>query len=343
MDTIRVGIVGAGRNTTSRHIPGLQAIDGVEIVSVCNRGRESSERVAQQWGIPKIYNHWWDLVAAPDTDAIVIGTWPYLHCPVTLAVLAADKHVLCEARMALNLQEASTMLKASREKPHLIAQLVPPAITLRVAGTVKRLLAEGYLGEILAIDVRGSDGAFLDREAPLDWRQDAALSGLNVMRLGIWYEIIMRWVGEATRVMAMGKTFVKMRLNPGRNTMQAVRIPEHLNVIADMACGAQASFFISNVAGLAAPSEVFLFGSKGTIRFSQGKLYSGRRDDSTLQEITIPPGEEGGWRVEEEFINAIRGRETVTHSTFEDGVKYMAFTEAVARSMAEGRGIPLPL
>ena len=31
---IRVGIVGAGANTTSRHIPGLQSIDGVEITLV---------------------------------------------------------------------------------------------------------------------------------------------------------------------------------------------------------------------------------------------------------------------------------------------------------------------
>ena len=51
---IRVGIVGAGANTTSRHIPGLQSIDGVEITSVCNSSRASSERVEQQFNIPKI-------------------------------------------------------------------------------------------------------------------------------------------------------------------------------------------------------------------------------------------------------------------------------------------------
>ena len=47
--------------------------------------------------------------------------------------------------------------------------------------------------------------------------------------------------------------------------------------------------------------------------------------------------------MEEEFINAIRGLEPVTHTTFEDGVKYMEFTEAAIRSAAEGRAIPLPL
>ena len=39
MSSIRVDIVGAGSSTTARHLPGLQAIDGVEVVSVCIRGQ----------------------------------------------------------------------------------------------------------------------------------------------------------------------------------------------------------------------------------------------------------------------------------------------------------------
>jgi len=41
--------------------------------------------------------------------------------------------------------------------------------------------------------------------------------------------------------------------------------------------------------------------------------------------------------VEEEFVNALRGVEKITRTTFEDGVRYMEFTEAVARSAATGR------
>jgi len=43
--------------------------------------------------------------------------------------------------------------------------------------------------------------------------------------------------------------------------------------------------------------------------------------------------------VEDEFINAVRGREKVSHTTFEDGVRYMEFTDAVAKSLAEGRTV----
>ena len=341
-DIIRVGIVGAGNNTTKHHIPGLQAIEGVEIVSVCNRSRESSERVAGQFGITTTYDHWTDLVEGPDTNAIVIGTWPYLHRPATLAALAADKHVMCEARMAMSAREAHAMLAAAAGKPHLIAQVVPSPFTLRVDKTAKRLIAEGYLGDVLAVEVH-EKGAFVDRDAPLTWRQDFDRSGYNVMLLGVWYEAVMRWVGEATRVMALGKTYVKMRQDPKSGAMRAVRIPEHLDVIADMACGAQAHFALSQVSGLAPANGMTVFGSDGTLRTADDRLYGAQRGDTTLQEIPIPPEEEGGWRVEEEFVNAIRGNEVITHTTFEDGAKYMEFTEAVGRSMAKGKAITLPL
>jgi predicted dehydrogenase len=218
---------------------------------------------------------------------------------------------------------------------------VPSPLTLRVDSMVKRLIAEGYLGDLLAIEVRDGN-AFLDRDAPLHWRQDFELSGFNVMALGIWYEAIVRWVGEATRVLAMGKTFVRMRKDTG-GTLRAVRVPEHLDVIADMACGAQAHFQQSSVTGLAGESEAFVFGSTGTLRFSQDRLYGGQAGDMRLEEIDIPAEQAGAWRVEEEFVNAIRGRETITHTSFEDGVKYRQFTEAVARSMVAGAAVALPL
>lgn len=339
MDTIRVGVVGAGGNTTAMHIPMLRAIEGVEVVSVANRSRESSARVAQQFGIATVYDRWQELVAAPDSDAIVIGTWPYLHCQVTLAALASGKHVLCEARMAMNLREAIAMRDVARAHPRLIAQIVPAPHTLGVDTTIKRLLAEGFLGDPLAIDIRDGN-SFLNRSTPLHWRQNKDLSGLNVMSLGIWYEALMRWFGPASRVFAMGRTFVKMRPDQS-GELRAVQVPEHLDVVADMACGAQARIQISAITGLAGASTVMIHGSEGTLRFCEGRLSGGRRGDTTLEEIAIPVQERGGWRVEEEFIGGIRGTEQTRLTDFETGVKYMAFTEAVARSMTSGGAVSL--
>ena len=146
MDAIRIGIVGAGANTRLHHIPGFQALPNVEVVSVCNRTRESGERVAEEFGIPEVYDDWEELVEAEDTDAICIGTWPYLHCPVTLAALDEGKHVLTEARMAMNSDEAHEMLSASLASSQLVTQIVPAPMTLKFDRTILDLIAGGFLG-----------------------------------------------------------------------------------------------------------------------------------------------------------------------------------------------------
>ncbi len=190
----------------------------------------------------------------------------------------------------------------------------------------------GYLGTLRAVEVRASTG-FLAAQAgtPLGWREDPGLSGQNIMTLGIWYEALMRWVGEATAVMARGKVFTADR-----------SIPEHLDVIADLARdGAQLHMLVSAAAGLAGHAEAWIFGSQGTVRFSNGILSGGQPGDDQLQPIAIPAEETGGWRVEEEFVGAIRGTEPVRHTTFAAGVRYMAFTDAVHRSLAENRLIEI--
>ncbi len=62
-----------------------------------------------------------------------------------------------------------------------------------------------------------------------------------------------------------------------------------------------------------------------------------------MSEIPITAERRGGWRVEEEFVNAVRGKERITRTAFDDGVRYMEFTEAVARSASRGETVRLPL
>ena len=78
--------------------------------------------------------------------------------------------------------------------------------------------------------------------------------------------------------------------------------------------------------------------SRNELRIEPGakRLSGGRRGDKQLAEIPIPAEKRIGWRVEEEFVNTIRGREKTALTTFEDGVRYMEFTDAVAKSAASG-------
>ena len=80
VEKIRIGIIGAGQNTRKTHIPKLQAIPGVEIVEVVNRSTSSSQKVAEEFGIRQIRSNWEEVASSDAVDAVVIGTWPYLHC-----------------------------------------------------------------------------------------------------------------------------------------------------------------------------------------------------------------------------------------------------------------------
>ena len=342
-DTIRIGFIGAGDNTRSRHIPGFQAIDGVELVSVSNRSRESSQRVSDQFGIPTVYDNWIDLIEADDTDAICIGTWPYMHCLMTLAGLENGKHVLTEARMAMNAAEARAMLEASLMEPDLVTQIVPSPLTFEVDATIKELIADGYLGELLSVDIVSQAG-FIDYDGPLHWRHDRDLSGFNMMGMGIWYEALMRWVGPAAGVMAITEVNVKSRKDESGETC-FITIPDHAEIICEMESGPITHMRISQVTGLPPSDAVWFFGKEGTLNLDPGtmSLYGGRRGDDELSKIDIPAEKRGGWRVEDEFISAIRGQEMVTHTNFEDGVRYMEFTEALARSAQTRKMVRLPL
>jgi predicted dehydrogenase len=341
--TIRVGFVGAGANTRLHHLPKLRAQPGVELVAVANRSVESGQKVAREFGIGRVHGDWREVVQAPDVDAVCIGTWPYLHREVTEAALQHGKHVLCEARMAMNAAEGRSMLAAARRAPHLVAQLVPAPHTLEVDGTLTGRVADGFVGDVLAVEVQAAGSGFVDRESPLHWRQDAALSGNNVLNMGIWYEAMMRWVGPARRVAAMTRVSVPRRRD-ATGAERDVRVPDHVDVLATLGNGAVAHLRFSAVTGLAPAPEVWIFGSEGTLRLEAGpgRVSGGRRGDRELREIPIPAAERIGWRVEEEFVNAIRGREKVTRTSFEDGVRYMEFTDAVARSGAEGRAVDVP-
>ena len=86
---LRIGIVGAGENTRLQHIPGFQGIEDVEVVAVCNRTEASGEKVAEEFGISTVHDDWNELVNSDQVDAVCIGTWPYLHGPITKAALSA--------------------------------------------------------------------------------------------------------------------------------------------------------------------------------------------------------------------------------------------------------------
>ena len=245
---VRVGIVGAGANTRARHIPGFRAIDGVTITGVCNRTPESTKRVAREFQIPQQYADWKELIAADDVDAVMIGTWPNMHCEITCAALEAGKHVLTEARMARNLDEAKQMLAASEAHADRVAQIVPSPYGLTCGPFVEQLIGDMFIGELRELVVLGADDVFWDYSIPLHWRQDREISGLNVLAMGILHETALRWAPPPTRVFAQSKTFEPQRPNLQTSEYSDVTVPDSVQIVTELKGGGRGMYHMSGVA-----------------------------------------------------------------------------------------------
>jgi len=343
---VRVGIVGAGANTKLRHIPGFRAISGVEIAGVVNRSPESSARVAKEFGITRTYPDWRSLVDDPQVDAICIGTWPDRHCEITCTALAAGKHVLTEARMARSAAEAREMHAASLAHPGLVAQIVPSPFGLVQQPFMESLLERSFLGQLREVVVIGADATYYDYTEFLHWRQDAEISGVNALTLGILHETVSRWIPATTRVFAQTTCFEKQRPLADSQGLVAVTVPDSIQIVTCIEGGARGVYHFSGISLFGPGKQIHLYGSRGTIKYLMGpeeKLYCGRPGDAELRLVEIPEAQRGGWRVEAEFIGAVRGQERVRLTDFATGVRYMEFTEAVARSAALNVAVDLPL
>jgi predicted dehydrogenase len=340
---IRVGVIGAGGIVSSVHVPNLRKMPNVEIVAVANRSLDSSKRAAAQLNIPRAYPDWEQLLAAGGIDAVLIGTWPYMHRAVTLAALDTGRHVLCQARMANDTAEARDMLAASRRHSNLVCQLVPSSGTYKIDRALETLLADGRLGAVLSVEVQMLQRNFANFGGELDWRHDPEFSGINVLNVGGTYESAMRWLGPGNRVLGMTRVQIPTRRDE-RGESHAAKIPDHVEVLYELGNGAPVHMKYSETTGLSRGNEIWIYGSEGTIRVdNEQNIFVGRRGDQSLAAYPNPPEAQAHHRVEEEFVNAIRGVERVKMNTFEIGVAYMEWTEAIYRSAESGRAVTLPL
>jgi predicted dehydrogenase len=343
VETVRLGVIGAGNFTRNRLLPNFLKIPGVEVAAVANRTLESSERVAAEFSIASPMADWHDLVARDDLDAIVVGTQPYFHHEAVMAALEAGKHVLCQTRMATSLHEAREM-SAKAEEKHLKGVLVRSGAYQAVHRYVKHLLDEGYLGQVRQVFAYYLVANYADSTALLHRRQDHRNFGvINPMALGIYWDVLRPWFGDAERVFAWGKVFTPQRPeNPGGPLLE-IELPDAITVIAEMAGGPVVTCIQSGVA-LFGNERIEIFGEDGTLVCpAQGELLAGRKGDKALSALPVPEGYKDYWHVEEDFIRLVRGEDVPQSLTFADGVKNIELLEASHVSVVEGRWVGLAL
>ena len=340
MDRVRVGLIGAGGVARTRHLPALARIPEADLRLVWSRDPARAAAVADEFGIAGVASSWREIAESDEIDAVIVATPPILHHAATLSALSAGKHVLSQARMARNLREAREMLRASEAAPQLVTCLYPPLPGLKGDLVMKRMLRDGYVGDVR--DVRVTGVSLLEPGDGYSWQSDPDVTGVNGMTMGMWAEVLNRWVGPATRVMATGASHRRKRTTVDGATVDSV-VPDSLGIAADLECGATATYHFSTAAAFGPGSSIEIYGSGGALVYTlfEEKIAGATLGDDGLQPVPISEAEERRQTTDSEFVRAIL-EGTPVYPDFPEGVRYMEFSEAVAISLATGKAVSVP-
>jgi predicted dehydrogenase len=335
---LRIGIIGAGEIVRERHLPGLLKLPQAQVVAVCNSREATARRVAEEFQIPEVLDDWPEMMDRPDLDIIWIGTPPHLHAPITMSALEAGKHVFCQARMAMNLREGREMLAAAQARPQLVTMLCPAPHGMRGGRFFQKLLRDGYTGEIWHFRLTAAADKFSDPHAPAHWRQRTELNGINALTVGIYAEVVQRWLGSPRRLHA------QMKVSVPKRDGYVVHMPDVVHVFGQWPNGVAGLLEWSGVAQFPPDEMLTIYGRDGTLvyNFTRDEILGARRGEKELRALTVPADLETSWAVERDFIEAVLNGGHPEPS-FETGVQYMEFTEAVQLSARGGHAVELPL
>jgi len=155
---LRIGLVGAGR-ISKFHFLAWQAVDGVEIVAICDKDVSRAKKMAGQFSIAKTYQSIVDLLDNEQIDALDIVTPPDSHAEILLLAATRGVDCLCQKPLSLDFDEAT----------RLVAE-VTPRIRLMVNENRRYLpyirkardwIAEGLIGEVQQVTMTAFRSSYL--------------------------------------------------------------------------------------------------------------------------------------------------------------------------------------
>ena len=297
-DRIRLGVIGANAKygwANRAHIPALLALPEYEVVAVCTSRRETAEESARHYGVPLAFHDFREMVVHPDVDLVTVSVRVPWHYSMVIAALEAGKHVFCEWPLGANLSEAEEMvsLAQSRGVTHMVdlqARAAPPLLHFR------KLLAEGYVGEVLACNMTMFLPGILKRGRSVPWMADRT-KGANTLTIegGHSIDALSFCVGEFREVLAQVSTRVPPweTFQPGETV--AVTSPDNVLASGVLTNGAVASFHVASVPSHGTGWRMEVYGQEGTLIATSGQMVQygeihlqGGRGDGKLLDITVP-------------------------------------------------------
>jgi predicted dehydrogenase len=298
-DKIRVGIVGANPEGNSwgarAHIPALKSLPDYELKAICTAHEDTARRAAENFGAELAYHDYNRMFENPDIDLVSVAVRVPYHHEITMAALRAGKNVYCEWPLGANRAEAEEMADLARAKGVKtmtgLQGRSDPALTY-----MRELIAEGYIGEVVACHMLQLSGGSLERQTGRVWAIDKS-KGANTMTIqgGHSIDALCFGVGEFAEVSAKVATQVKqVRISDTGETM-TTDSPDNVLVSGVLENGALASVHVGSVPFHGTGGwRLEIYGKEGTIIASAGQpnlgptRLMGSKGREQLAEMTVP-------------------------------------------------------
>ncbi len=172
---MKLGVIGCGRVTESRHLPALEQLRDAQVVAVADVVPDHLQRVANRFRIDHRCSDYRALLDDRQIEAVAVCVPPELHVEVALAALDAGKHLLIEKPLALSLDESDRLLERAR----CSSRKVMVGFNLRWHRLVRRardMIHRGDLGPLeLVRTVITSTGRFIENRP--EWGKRRELGG----------------------------------------------------------------------------------------------------------------------------------------------------------------------
>ncbi len=156
--TLRLAIVGVGDVAQRDYLPELGRLAGrVEPIVACSRTEDRARDIAEQFRIPRWTTSYEEAVGAHDVDAVLNLTPFSLHLDVTLAALAAGKHVYSEKPLALTSAEARVIAEHS-DRTACVVVAAPCVLLFPQVRRASEIVEGGELGNVFTARGHGQGG-----------------------------------------------------------------------------------------------------------------------------------------------------------------------------------------
>jgi predicted dehydrogenase len=118
---------------------------GFDVVALVGRDADKARSRAEKLGIPHGLNDLDQALSLDGTGVVTVATPPHTHADVSLAAIAAGKHVLCEKPFTLNLAQARQVLAAANDAG--VVHLMGNEHRFRTTQeTLRRVVTSGTIG-----------------------------------------------------------------------------------------------------------------------------------------------------------------------------------------------------